>query len=96
MSDPAPAATRVFDDGELITSWSRGPNREFRMHLQEYRGHQFVRLSEWAVNPHNSQWFPSKDDKGRPRLFTIKIRELEDVAAALRAVKLRLENSSTD
>lgn len=94
MNEPQPS--KVFDDGELITSWSRGPNREFRMHLQEYRGHQFVRLSEWAVNPHNSQWFPSKDDKGRPRMFTIKIRELEDVAAALRQLKQRLDGQSRD
>jgi hypothetical protein len=68
----------IADDGERLATIGRAPNVELRVGLKEFKGHRFVRLQEWAVNMHNSQWWPSKG-KG----CSIKLRELDAVVAAL-------------
>lgn len=61
----------LADDGVKLATISRGPNRELRIRRREFKGHHFLDLREWSVNPHNSQWFPEKG-KG----ITIKVRGL--------------------
>jgi hypothetical protein len=68
----------LSDDGVKLATLSRGPNRELRIRWREFKGHCFLDLREWSVNPKNSQWWPEKG-KG----ITIKARELQGVAAAI-------------
>jgi hypothetical protein len=68
----------LADDGERLATIDRGSHTELHIGPKEFKGHRFIRLQEWAVNPHNAQWWPSKG-KG----CSIKLRELEQVVAAL-------------
>lgn len=68
----------LTDDGVKVATLQRGPNRELRIRWREFKGHHFLDLREWSVNPRNSQWWPEKG-KG----ITIKARELADLATAV-------------
>src|SRR5687767_9654187 len=70
----------LSDDGLKLLTLSRGPNRELRVRWKTFKGHSYLDLREWSVNSYNGQWFPAKG-KG----ITIKLRELEDVGAAIQA-----------
>lgn len=78
MSDSNFGGEPLPDDGVKIATLSRGPNRELRIRWREFKGHHFLDLREWSVNPKNSQWWPERG-KG----ITIKARELVEVRAAL-------------
>ena len=69
---------RLPDDGRKLATINRGANRELRIRWREFKGHYFLDLREWSVNPKNSQWWPEKG-KG----ITIKARELKNVASAI-------------
>lgn len=89
-NDPDMKPCQPFtDDGTRLATIPRGPNRELRIGLKEYKGHQFLRLQEWSVNPHNAQWWPEKG-KG----CSIKRREVEAVIAALVKARDRLGETS--
>jgi len=66
------------DEGVKIATLNRGPNRELRIRWKQFKGHNYLDVREWSVNPMNSQWWPVKG-KG----VTIKPQELAEVAAAI-------------
>lgn len=80
----------MVDDGERLATIDRGPNVELRIGLKEFKGHRFIRLQEWSVNPHNAQWWPAKS-KGS----SIKVRELDAVIAALMKARERCRADSS-
>ncbi len=81
-TDQAQSCQPLVDDGERLATIDRGPNVELRIGLKEFKGHRFIRLQEWSVNAHNSQWWPVKG-KG----CSIKLREIDAVVAALNAAR---------
>lgn len=78
----------LTDDGVKMATINRGPNRELRVRWREFKGHHFLDLREWSVNPKNSQWWPEKG-KG----ITIKARELKNVASAINDAVVLSEES---
>jgi hypothetical protein len=78
------SAEGLPDDGVKLATIPRGPNRQLRIRLREFKGHRFVELCEWSVNPHNRQWWPEKGKR-----ISIKSRELAAVRDALDAAGLR-------
>jgi hypothetical protein len=78
------ADTSPTDDGIALATLARGPGRELRIRLREYKGHRYLDIREWALNSHNAQWWPERG-KG----VTIKLRELEAVIAALTDARAR-------
>jgi hypothetical protein len=84
-TDQAQSSQPLVDDGERLATIDRGPNVELRIGLKEFKGHRFIRLQEWAVNPHNSQWWPVKG-----KACSVKIRELDAVIAALSKARLMI------
>jgi len=77
----------LTDDGVKLATINRGPNRELRIRWRQFKGHQFLDIREWSVNIDNSQWFPTKG-KG----VTVKARELNDFAAAVKRAVAVLED----
>src|SRR3990170_4674469 len=77
-TDHAQSCQPLVDDGERLATIDRGPNVELRVGLKEFKGHRFIRLQEWSVNTHNSQWWPVKG-KG----CSVKLRELDRVITSL-------------
>lgn len=77
----APAATPT-DDGEKLATLSRGPDKELRIRAKEFKGHQFIDVREWSRKAADQDWWPVKG-----RGVTIKMRELEQVIAALEAAR---------
>lgn len=70
------------DEGIKLATVNRGPNRELRIRWKTFKGHAFLDLREWSVNPENAQWWPVKG-----RGISIKPRELAAMADALRAAQ---------
>lgn len=73
--------------GKLLASFPRvGPNRqpqEFRVALDYYDGHPFVRLQVWAEG--TKGWYPLKD-----KMATIRSRELSEAIEALQRAEAEI------
>jgi hypothetical protein len=69
------------DDGVKIATIPRGPNRELRIRWRAFKGHHFLELCEWSVNPHNRQWWLEKGKR-----ISVKARESEDLGQAIAEV----------
>ncbi len=79
---PAPeqpeAPTAPVERGRRLLTLPRGDGEELRANLDEFNGHPFLALRIWQKGQ-DGVWWPVKG-KG----ISIRIRELEDVAEALR------------
>ncbi len=74
LAKPEPVAPR----GTKLAAIPRGTHEELRVSLDEYEGHPFVSLRMWA-RAADGPWLPVRG-KG----CTVRLRELEAVADALR------------
>jgi hypothetical protein len=85
-AEPAPPEPA----GETLIEFERNRGAErLRVSLEEYQGHEYVRLQVWARGP-SGDWWPVKG-----KCVTVKLREVDGLVAALRQVEGRADHQAS-
>lgn len=85
VNDTAPTRTAPVEQGERLTTASRGDSEELRMTWTEYKGRPFLSIRLWSRDT-SGQWWPTKD-KG----IAIRRHELANLADAVVAAMDRAD-----
>jgi hypothetical protein len=73
-----PPAERGHKLATFDRSKREGPATQLRVSLDEFEGHQYIRVQAWQKN-RSGQWWPVKGGG-----FTIRLREADDWLAAIK------------
>jgi hypothetical protein len=71
-------------DGEtVLADIPRGDDGMLRLSIAEFKGHRYVATRVWTLARDGSAWFPTKSGG------SIRLREIDDVVAALHEARRR-------